>query len=91
MANAVAPYRDKLPVVTEEIGDTWIHGCASDPLKVARYREMARLREAWIAKGALQWAMRRTWQLLRHVLLEAEHTWGTDTKTWLDFDNYRAG
>jgi hypothetical protein len=22
------------------------------------------------------------------VLLEAEHTWGTDTKTWLDFDNY---
>ena len=27
-------------------------------------------------------------QLLRHVLLEAEHTWGTDTKTWLDFDNY---
>ncbi len=26
--------------------------------------------------------------LLRHVLLEAEHTWGTDTKTWLDFENY---
>ncbi len=20
--------------------------------------------------------------------LRAEHTWGTDTKTWLDFDNY---
>ena len=53
MANAIAPYRDKLPVVTEEIGDTWIHGCASDPLKVARYREVARLRERWIAKGAL--------------------------------------
>ena len=27
-------------------------------------------------------------QLLRHMLLEPEHTWGTDTKTWLDFDNY---
>ncbi len=27
--------------------------------------------------------------LLRHVLLEAEHTWGTDTKTWLDFDHYK--
>ncbi len=24
----------------------------------------------------------------RNLLLEAEHTWGTDTKTWLDFDNY---
>src|SRR5208282_4683033 len=54
MANALAPFHDKLPVVTEEIGDTWIYGCASDPLKVARYREISRLRDAWIAKGALQ-------------------------------------
>ncbi len=27
--------------------------------------------------------------LLRSLLLEAEHTWGTDTKTWIDFDNYK--
>lgn len=87
MANALAPFRDKLPVVTEEIGDTWIYGCASDPLKVARFREIARLREAWIAKGALQVGDAADLQLLRHVLLEPEHTWGTDTKTWLDYDN----
>ena len=87
MANALAPYRDNLPVVTEEIGDTWIYGCASDPLKVTRYREIARLREAWIAKGALQVGDATDLQLLRHALLEAEHTWGTDTKTWLDYDN----
>ncbi|HTX76280.1 MAG TPA: DUF5054 domain-containing protein, partial [Terracidiphilus sp.] len=88
MANALAPFHDKLPVVTEEVGDTWIYGCASDPLKVARYREIARLREAWIARGALQVGDATDLQLLRHVLLEAEHTWGTDTKTWLDFDHY---
>src|ERR1035441_7574930 len=88
MANAIAPYRDKLPVVTKEIGDTWIHGCASDPLKVARYREVARLREVWIAKGAFEVGDATDLQLLRHLLLEPEHTWGTDTKTWLDFDNY---
>jgi hypothetical protein len=88
MANAIAPYRDKLPVVTKEIGDTWIHGCASDPLKVARYREVARLREGWIAKGAFEVGGSTDLQLLRHLLLEPEHTWGTDTKTWLDFDNY---
>jgi len=88
MANALAPFHHKLPVVTEEIGDTWIYGCASDPLKVARYREIARLREAWIAQGALQVGDATDLQLLRHVLLEPEHTWGTDTKTWLDFDNY---
>jgi len=88
MANALAPYHDKLPVVTQEIGDTWIYGCASDPSKVARYREISRLREEWIARGAMQVGDDSDIELLRHVLLEPEHTWGTDTKTWLDFDNY---
>jgi len=88
MANALAPHRDTLPVVTQEIGDTWIYGCASDPLKVARFREVSRLRQAWIARGAMAVSDETDLQLLRHVLLEAEHTWGTDTKTWLDFDNY---
>jgi len=89
MANAIDPYRDALPVVTQEIGDTWIYGCASDPLKVVRYREVSRLRDAWIAKGAFQTGDATDLALLRHVLLEAEHTWGTDTKSWLDFDNYK--
>ena len=88
MAQAVAPYRDNLPAVTGEIGDTWIYGCPSDPLKVARYRAVSRLREEWIGRGSLQIGDATDLQLLRHLLLEAEHTWGTDTKTWLDFDNY---
>ena len=88
MADALDPYRDKLPVVTEEIGDTWIHGCASDPLKVARYRAISRLRDEWITQGKLRVGDATDLELLRHVLLEVEHTWGTDTKTWLDFDNY---
>jgi hypothetical protein len=88
MANAVDPYRSGLPVVTGEIGDTWIHGVASDPLKVARYREVARLREKWIAEKHFALGDATDLALLRHLLLEIEHTWGTDTKTWLDFDHY---
>lgn len=88
MADALAPHHEKLPVVTGEIADTWIYGCPSDPKKVARYREIARLRENWIATGAFQIGDATDLGLLRHALLEAEHTWGTDTKTWLDFDNY---
>jgi Domain of unknown function (DUF5054) len=88
MANALAPYRDHLPIITQEIGDTWIYGCASDPLKVARFRALSRLRESWIASGALKIGDANDLQFLRHALLEAEHTWGTDTKTWLDFENY---
>jgi hypothetical protein len=89
MANALQPYRAQLPVVTQEIGDTWIYGCASDPLKVAGYREVSRLRDAWIAQGAFQSGDATDLALLRKLLLEAEHTWGTDTKTWIDFDNYK--
>ena len=89
MAQALAPHRDSLPVVTQEIGDTWIYGAASDPLKIARYREVARLREQWIAAGKFKLGDKTDVGLLRRLLLEIEHTWGTDTKTWLDFDNYK--
>ena len=88
MANALAQYRGNLPVVTQEIGDTWIYGCASDPMKVARFRALSRLRDAWIGSGTIKIGDETDLQFLRHALLEAEHTWGTDTKTWLDFDNY---
>jgi hypothetical protein len=88
IANAVEPYRGQLPVVTQEIGDTWIYGAASDPLKVARYREMSRLRSEWIGSGKLQAGDATDLAFLRSFLLEVEHTWGTDTKTWLDFDHY---
>src|SRR5712692_8024376 len=88
IANAVEPHRGSLPVLTSEIGDTWIHGVASDPLKLARYREVARLRQGWLAQGKFAVGDATDVALLRHLLLEVEHTWGTDTKTWLDFDHY---
>jgi len=88
IANAVEPYRSSLPVVTGEIGDTWIHGVASDPVKLSRYRELARLRQGWLAQGRFSVGDATDVALLRHLLLEVEHTWGTDTKTWLDFDHY---
>jgi hypothetical protein len=88
VANAVADHAADLPVIHQEIGDTWIHGVGSDPLKVARYREVCRLRRRWLQAGELQVGDAVDLQLLRHLLLEVEHTWGTDTKTWLDFDNY---
>ena len=74
--------------MTNEIGDTWIHGVASDPLKVARYREIARLRQSWLSQRKFAVGDATDLALLRNLLLEVEHTWGTDTKTWLDFDHY---
>jgi hypothetical protein len=88
IADAVQPHAGALPLVTQEIGDSWIHGVGSDPLKVARYRRLCSLRSSWIANGKFSVGDSTDLKLLRNLLLEAEHTWGTDTKTWLDFDNY---
>jgi len=88
IANAVVPFRGNLPTVTQEIGDTWIYGVASDPVKVARYRELLRLRRDWITSGTLKAGNAVDLAFLRRFSLAVEHTWGTDTKTWLDFDHY---
>jgi hypothetical protein len=88
IAKAVRPHQGKLPVVTQEIGDTWIYGVASDPLKLARFREVVRLREQWIHRGKIRAGDAADLRFLEKFSLAAEHTWGTDTKTWLDFDHY---
>ncbi len=88
IADTIQPHAGALPVITQEIGDSWIHGIGSDPLKVARYRRLCFLRNAWIINGKFKVGDPTDVKLLRNLLLEAEHTWGTDTKTWLDFDNY---
>jgi hypothetical protein len=89
IANAIEPYRDKLPVVTQEIGDTWIYGVPSGPVKVARYREVARLRQAWIRQGKFQVGDATDIALLRKLALAAEHTWGADTVVWMDVEHYK--
>jgi hypothetical protein len=88
IADAVEPYKSALPVLTQEIGDTWIYGVSSDPVKLARYREVLRLRTEWILAGKLQVGDKVDLAFLAKFALAAEHTWGTDTKTWLDFDHY---
>jgi hypothetical protein len=88
IADAVQPHAAALPVITQEIGDSWIHGIGSDPLKVARYRAVCQVRNGWIRGGKIKIGDATDVKFLRNLLLEVEHTWGTDTKTWLDFDNY---
>ena len=90
VATAVAAFREHLPVVTQEIGDTWIYGVPSDPVKVARYKEMARLRKEWIQQKQFAIGDATDRQLLRRLSLAPEHTWGTDTKRYVDYENYES-
>jgi len=88
-ASALQAQRSSLPVVTGEIGDTWIHGIGSDPLKVSRYRELCRLRARWLAEGLARPDDLAAFS--RRLLMVPEHTWGLDEKTYLaDYDYYAA-
>jgi hypothetical protein len=42
---------DQLPVIDLEVGDTWIYGVPSDPLKVMQFRETMSLRAECYASG----------------------------------------
>ncbi len=72
-----------LPVVTAEIGDTWVQGVGTDPQKVARLRELLRLRRAWAAEGMVAPDDSRLRGFHENLLLVIEHTWGMDEKTHL--------
>jgi hypothetical protein len=80
-AQLLRPHRDALPFFDREIGDSWIHGIASDPRKTSDYcamrREVALRTEAY-----LEQPLSRIAGWLEPLLLVPEHTWGLDVKAW---------
>ncbi len=81
--------KDRLPVVTGEIGDTWIHGVGTDPKKVSRFRELLRLRREWLERGEASANSGPLAEFSRYLLMVPEHTWGLDEKLYLsDYSTY---
>lgn len=76
VANEVEKVSAMLPVVTGEMGDTWIHGAGTDPQKMNQY------------KALLRWCKNQPEEvrnaLYKHLVLIPEHTWGMDEKTFLN-------
>ncbi|MDF0480004.1 DUF5054 domain-containing protein [Vagococcus sp. PNs007] len=81
--------REELPVIEEEIGDTWIHGIASDPLKISNYQTLLRLRRKWLEEGDLDTQSTEYQSFSEQLMLVAEHTWGGNGNVFLpDYKNY---
>ncbi|MBT9871719.1 DUF5054 domain-containing protein [Bacteroides salyersiae] len=81
--------QDELPVVTQEIGDSWIWGVASDPKKIAEFRTLMRLRTDWVNTGRLIPGSDLDMRFSLPLLLVSEHTWGLDVKWNLhNWDKY---
>ncbi len=71
--------RERFPVVTQEIGDSWIHGVGSAPSKVSRFMGLRRLYDTWAREGLTP----QRQMMGRNLGMIAEHTWGVDIKTFL--------
>src|SRR5690606_31997408 len=62
--------RELFPVIEQEIGDSWIHGAATDPYKLARFRTLQRLYDGFDTLTPERLAFGRD------LAMVAEHTWG---------------
>jgi hypothetical protein len=80
--------KDKLPVITAEIGNTWIHSAGTDPKKYASLRALMRLRSRWIAEKLIAEDDTMMKEFSMNLLLLSEHTGGIDEKSHIDFEHY---
>lgn len=88
-ADILWQHRSKLPVFTGEIGDTWIHGSASDPYKSAALRRLMSLKRQWLADGSMERTSEEYINFSDNLLCVAEHTWGMDMKHYFaDYEHY---
>ncbi|XP_055957826.1 uncharacterized protein LOC130013170 [Patella vulgata] len=76
---AVQPIKSQLPVVTKEIGDTWIQGPGSDPRKIAEMRAYSRLRTQCIEQGPCSVIDKVFYNSSIIMTKLGEHTWGIDS------------
>jgi len=90
-ADKIWEVRETLPVVTDEIGNTWIHGGGTDPKKLSQFRALSRLRARWLAEGKANPADPAFDQFSRWLLLIPEHTWGINESRVLDEVNWNPG
>jgi hypothetical protein len=81
----VLPVKSQLPVVTHEVGDTWMYGAPSDPLKMAQSRELQRAWEDCLARekgktgeDSCDYGSSAAIRNMSRFLMKCgEHTWGT--------------
>ena len=88
-ARNIISKKDSFPLLTEEIGDTWIHGVGSDPKKVSHLKMLLSLGDKWVREGSLEKGSPSYEGFMDSLLMVVEHTWGMDFKKYLaDYKNW---
>lgn len=89
IAEELISLKESLPVVTSEIGDTWIYGYGSAPVRMAKFRALSNLYSQWIKEKKIDRNSDEALDFALELGLIAEHTQGMDVKTHLrNWDKY---
>ena len=76
VAQRVAQMRGLLPVVTSEIGDTWVYGYPSTPQRMIEFRALNRLFDRWVAEKKIDLTLDRSISFILELCQIPEHTQG---------------
>lgn len=83
LAAEVKKIENTLPVITDEIGDTWIHGMGTDPRKISQFKALQRFYKE-LPDGADKF------KTARGLIMIPEHTWGLNVHVNLgDHEHYK--
>lgn len=89
IAEELIGMQDQLPIVTSEIGDTWIYGYGSAPIRMAKFRAVSELYAKWLREDKIDKSSDEALNFALELGLIAEHTQGFDVKTHLrNWDKY---
>lgn len=89
IARELLAMKDLLPVITSEIGDTWIYGYGSEPVRMAKFRKLSSLYSQWLREKKIDKKSDEALNFAVELGLIAEHTQGMDIKTHLrNWDKY---
>ena len=89
VAHDLLKVRKQLPIVTSEIGDTWIYGYGSAPIRMAKFRRLTALYAQWVKEKRIDMRSDAALNFAVELGLIAEHTQGMDVKTHLgNWDKY---
>lgn len=90
IGDVVAPLVPQLPVLTQEIGDTWIYDTGADPAKTSAFRELLRLRQEWLDDKRIDEGDDTDVDFLGALIPAPEHNWGLSTSSHVRrWDTYR--
>ena len=68
--------RDRLPIVSQEIGNSWLPQMGTDPWRLRAIRAVSRLRNAWVSDGRISAEDAGLNQYQTRLLIPIEHNFG---------------